>query len=194
MKIFVDFDDTLAMSSVTVVQYLNERYGLNKAVNDVHDWCYRSIYRHMTPKMVEDIYAGDYFWENVNLFHNAVDILRGHEVTICSCGCSENLRRKAQFLSERSLGYGMAFISTEGGKKSGKDKCEFDMAGAIQIDDRVDSLIYTNAAVKILFKNGNNHTWQNIPSGANIYVVDTWEEIKELLRWFNDNPDFPADR
>lgn len=194
MKIFVDFDDTLAMSSVTVVQYLNERYGLNKAVNDVHDWCYRSIYRHMTPKMVEDIYAGDYFWENVNLFHNAVDILRGHEVTICSCGCSENLRRKAQFLSERSLGYGMAFISTEGGKKSGKDKCEFDMAGAIQIDDRVDSLIYTNAAVKILFKNGNNHTWQNVPSGANIYVVDTWEEIKELLRWFNDNPDFPADR
>ena len=194
MKIFVDFDDTLAMSSVTVVQYLNERYGLNKAVNDVHDWCYRSIYRHMTPKMVEDIYAGDYFWENVNLFHNAVDILRGHEVTICSCGCSENLRRKAQFLSERSLGYGMAFINTEGGKKSGKDKCEFDMAGAIQIDDRVDSLIYTNAAVKILFKNGNNHTWQNVPSGANIYVVDTWEEIKELLRWFNDNPDFPADR
>lgn len=194
MKIFVDFDDTLAMSSVTVVQYLNERYGLNKAASDVHDWCYRSIYRHMTPKMVEDIYAGDYFWENVGLFHNAVDILRGHEVTVCSCGCSENLRRKAQFLSENSLGYGMAFINTEGGKKSGKDKCEFDMAGAIQIDDRVDSLLYTNAAVKILFKNGNNHTWQNVPSGANIYVVDTWEEIKELLRWFNDNPDFPADR
>lgn len=194
MKIFVDFDDTLAMSSATVVQYLNERYGLSKAVADVHDWCYRSIYRHMTPKMVEDIYAGDYFWENVNLFHNAVDILRGHEVTVCSCGCSENLRRKAQFLSESSLGYGMAFINTEGGKKSGKDKCEFDMAGAIQIDDRVDSLLYTNAAVKILFKNGNNHTWQNVPSGANIYVVDTWEEIKELLRWFNDNPDFPADR
>ena len=194
MKIFVDFDDTLAMSSVTVVQYLNEMYRLNKAVTDVHDWCYRSIYRHMTPKMVEDIYAGDYFWENVNLFHNAVDILRGHEVTVCSCGCSENLRRKAQFLSESSLGYGMAFINTEGGKKSGKDKCEFDMAGAIQIDDRVDSLLYTNAAVKILFKNGNNHTWQNVPSGANIYVVDTWEEIKELLRWFNDNPDFSADR
>ena len=194
MKIFVDFDDTLAMSSVTVVQYLNEKYGLNKAVTDVHDWCYRSIYRHMTPKMVEDIYAGDYFWENVGLFHNAVDILRGHEVTVCSCGCSENLRRKAQFLSENSLGYGMAFINTEGGKKSGKDKCEFDMAGAIQIDDRVDSLLYTNAAVKILFKNGNNHTWQNVPSGANIYVVDTWEEIKELLRWFNDNPDFSVDR
>lgn len=194
MKIFVDFDDTLAMSSVTVVQYLNERYGLSKAVTDVHDWCYRSIYRHMTPKMVEDIYAGDYFWENVSLFHNAVDILRGHEVTVCSCGCSENLRRKAQFLSESSLGYGMAFINTDGGKKSGKDKCEFDMAGAIQIDDRVDSLLYTNAAVKILFKNGNNHTWQNVPSGANIYVVDTWEEIKELLRWFNDNPDFSADR
>ena len=194
MKIFVDFDDTLAMSSVTVVQYLNERYGLNKAANDVHDWCYRSIYRHMNPKMVEDIYAGDYFWGNVNLFHDAVDTLRGHEVTVCSCGCSENLRRKAQFLSESNLGYGMAFINTEGGKKSGKDKCEFDMTGAVQIDDRVDSLLYTNAAVKILFKNGNSHTWQKVPSGANIYVVDTWEEIKELLRWFNDNPDFSADR
>lgn len=194
MKIFVDFDDTLAMSSATVVNYLNEKYGLSKTVNDVHDWCYRSVYRHMTPKMVEDVYAGDYFWNNVALFRDAVDILRGHDVTVCSCGCSENLRRKAQFISESALGYGIAFIDTQGGRKSGRDKCEFDMAGAVQIDDRVDSLLYTNAAVKILFKNGNSHTWQKIPAGADIYVVDTWQEIEELLRWFNDNPDFPADR
>lgn len=194
MKIFVDFDDTLAMSSATVVDYLNEKYGSSKTVNDVHDWCYRSVYRHMTPKMVEDVYAGDYFWNNVALFRDAVDILRGHDVTVCSCGCSENLRRKAQFISESALGYGIAFIDTQGGRKSGRDKCEFDMAGAVQIDDRVDSLLYTNAAVKILFKNGNSHTWQKIPAGADIYVVDTWQEIEELLRWFNDNPDFPADR
>lgn len=194
MKIFVDFDDTLAMSSATAVNYLNEKYGLSKTVNDVHDWCYRSVYRHMTPKMVEDVYAGDYFWNNVALFRDAVDILRGHDVTVCSCGCSENLRRKAQFISESALGYGIAFIDTKGGRKSGRDKCEFDMAGAVQIDDRVDSLLYTNAAVKILFKNGNSHTWQKIPAGADIYVVDTWQEIEELLRWFNDNPDFPADR
>lgn len=194
MKIFVDFDDTLAMSNATVVNYLNEKYGLSKTVNDVHDWCYRSVYRHMTPKMVEDVYAGDYFWNNVALFRDAVDILRGHDVTVCSCGCSENLRRKAQFISESALGYGIAFIDTQGGRKSGRDKCEFDMAGAVQIDDRVDSLLYTNAAVKILFKNGNSHTWQKIPAGADIYVVDTWQEIEELLRWFNDNPDFPADR
>ena len=99
------------MSSVTVVQYLNERYGLNKAASDVHDWCYRSIYRHMTPKMVEDIYAGDYFWENVGLFHDAVDILRGHEVTVCSCGCSENLQIITSFITVVIISQKMAFVN-----------------------------------------------------------------------------------
>lgn len=194
MKIFCDFDDTLATSSETVVAYINMQYKLNKTTDDLHDWCYRSIYRHMTPKMVEDIYAGDYFWENVKLFPNAVEILEGNEVVLCSCGCDENLRRKVKFIRDNGLDYDFALINTQNGKKNGKNKCEFDMAGAVQIDDRADSLMHTNAAVKILFKNGNNHTWQKVPFGSNIYVVDTWDEIKEILRWFNDNQSFSADR
>lgn len=185
LRVFVDFDDTLARSSETVVNYFNERYGLSKTEDDIHDWCYRSIYRGSSPELTNAIYAGDYFWSNVKLFDGAVDILDGHNVSLCTCGNEENLRRKHLFLVEHGLPYKEAFIDTRTG--FGRDKCRFDMTGAIQIDDRTDALLHTNAAVKILFKNFHNHEWQHIPAGANIYAVDTWDEIKEIMGWFNDN-------
>lgn len=191
MKIFVDFDDTLAKSSDVVVEYLNERYGLNKTTQDIHDWCYRSICKQMTPTLVETIYSGDYFWNNVQLFGGAVDVLAGHDVYLCTCGSDANLKRKSVFLKERGLPYKEAFVKTSDGN-SGKDKRMYDMAGAIQIDDRADALLYTNAAVKILFKNGNNHTWQRLPAHTDILVVNTWDEIKEIVRWYSDNQSFSA--
>lgn len=191
MKIFVDFDDTLAKSSDVVVEYLNDRYSLNKTTQDVHDWCYRSICKQMTPTLVEAIYSGDYFWNNVQLFDDAVDVLAGHDVYLCTCGSDANLEKKSVFLKERGLPYKEAFVKTSDGN-SGKDKRMYDMAGAIQIDDRVDALLYTNAAVKILFKNGNNHTWQKLPAHTNILVVNTWDEIKEIVRWYSDNQSFSA--
>ena len=191
MKIFVDFDDTLAKSSEVVVEYLNQRYGLNKTIEDVHDWCYRSVYKQMTPMLVEAIYSGDYFWNNIRLFDKAVDILAEHDVYLCTCGSNANLGRKSAFLKERCLPYKEAFVKTSEGK-FGKDKRMYDMAGAIQIDDRVDALLYTNAAVKILFKNGNDHIWQKLPKHTNILVVNTWDEIEEIVRWYSDNQDFSS--
>ena len=191
MKIFVDFDDTLAKSSEVVVEYLNQRYGLNKTIEDVHDWCYRSVYKQMTPTLVEAIYSGDYFWNNIRLFDKAVGVLAEHEVYLCTCGSDANLGRKSAFLKERRLPYKEAFVKTADGK-FGKDKCMYDMAGAIQIDDRVDALLYTNAAVKILFKNGNDYTWQKLPKHTNILVVNTWDEIEEIVRWYSDNQDFSS--
>ena len=194
MKVFVDFDDTLARSSETVVKYLNQKYGLNKTADDVHDWCFRSIWKYMNPLLVEIIFASDFFWSDIRLFDKAVDVLRGHEVTLCTCGSKKNLECKRKFIADNNLGYAEAFVDISDGTKSGKDKRDFDMAGAIQIDDRVDSLLYTNAAVKILFKNGHNHTWQIVPAGSGIYAVDTWDEIEEIVRWFNDNQSLPAYR
>lgn len=191
MKIFVDFDDTLAKSSDVVVEYLNQRYGLNKTTRDIHDWCYRSICKQMTPVLVEAIYSGDYFWNNIQLFDGATDTLAKHDIYLCTCGSDANLKRKSAFLKEHGLSYKEAFVKTSDGN-SGKDKCMYDMAGAIQIDDRVDALLYTNAAVKILFKNGNNHTWQKLPAHTNILVVNTWDEIEEIVRWYSDNQSFSA--
>ena len=191
MKIFVDFDDTLAKSSEVVVEYLNQRYGLNKTTKDIHDWCYRSVCKQMTSTLVEAIYSGDYFWNNIRLFDKAVDILSEHDVYLCTCGSDANLGRKSAFLKERRLPYKEAFVNTADGK-TGKDKRMYDMAGAIQIDDRVDALLYTNAAVKILFKNGNDYTWQKLPKHTNILVVNTWDEIEEIVRWYSDNQDFSS--
>ena len=61
----------------------------------------------------------------------------------------------------------------------------------IQIDDNMSSIENTNAAVKILFQNNNNFTWNRPkPNIDNLYIAQTWKEICQILEFFNKNPEF----
>ena len=64
------------------------------------------------------------------------------------------------------------------------------MRNGNQIDDRMDCLRHTNAAVKILLRNNANYSW-NIPdvNMENLYVVNSWEEIQEIINFALENTD-----
>ena len=53
--IFLDVDDVLLNSSAAVVAILNQRYGINKTLDDLVDWGYKSIYRNLTKEQVSEI-------------------------------------------------------------------------------------------------------------------------------------------
>ena len=63
--IFLDVDDILLDSSAAVVAILNQRYGLNKTLDDLFDWGYKSIYRNLTKEQVNEIYESEEFWSSV---------------------------------------------------------------------------------------------------------------------------------
>ena len=65
-----------------------------------------------------------------------------------------------------------------------KDKKRFDMAGAIQIGDTWQELEQTNASIKILFKDYHDYSWQQVPPNAEVYIVDTWKEISDIIGWY----------
>ena len=54
----------------------------------------------------------------------------------------------------------------------------------IQIDDRTDCLMGTNANIKILFKNHQEFDWnQTYDINEPIYIMNDWKEIIETLEF-----------
>ena len=176
LKIFCDFDDTLFKSSKRVIDIINSRYGLCKTESDLHDWRYRSIHKGITDKEVISIYDSEDFFVGLEEMNGAIDVINGHEVIICTKGTRGNIVNKKKFVKE-NMPYVSGFITANDGKE------RFDMSGCVQIDDRYDNLSRTNALVKILFKNFNDFEWQKCEVNSDIYVVNTWEEINQILKF-----------
>lgn len=184
MKIFCDFDDTLVRSSKKVVEIINSDFGTSKTEDDVKDWGYKSIYHGMNKQIIDKIFADERFFINLEFFDGALEFLSNRDVEFCTLGTKENLKRKYNFLKE-NFPSGFSYSGLEHG-----DKSSIDMSGGIQIDDKVSYLENTNASVKILFRNYKNLDYQIIPPNSNIYSVNSWEEIEQLvsfLEGFNEN-------
>jgi len=190
MKIFCDIDDTVLKSSKRIIEMLNEKYGLNKSEKDLKDWNYTSVYNQLTDGDVLSLFEDDTFFDKVQIFEESVFVLKGHDVYFCTKGTDENLRKKEKKIKEIfKIKY--SFIGL--GFDDGFDKSKVDMFNAIQIDDRYDSLEKTNASIKILFKNYNNFEWQKVPDGINnIYVVNTWKEILQIIDFIGRNFNEPC--
>ena len=46
-KVVFDFDDTLVKSSEEIIRQINNKYNLNKTIDDLTDWNYSSIYKEL---------------------------------------------------------------------------------------------------------------------------------------------------
>lgn len=184
--VFLDADDTILESSKTVIGYLNVKYQISppKRFSDLKDWGYTSIYRGVTPEEIEAIYNSDEFFENVTAvapFVVAYERLKeDFDFRVVTIGTVENLDRKERWF-KRNFPL-MTFIGIETtGLPSKHDKSVVNMEGAIQIDDRVDALLSTKASCKILLQNNISVAWNTPPPGANLYIVQNWNEIAQIL-------------
>lgn len=191
MKIFLDCDDTIIDSSKCIIDLLNKKNGTNKTINDLKDFNYRSIDKTLTSSDVLRLFEFDEFWENIRyntdfLKYNSF-LCDNFDIEIVSCGTKRNLKKKKEFL--KPLGYEFTGIFIDDSVNLCKNL--INMQGGIQIDDNMRSMENTNAAIKILLKNGHDFLWNNpTPNIDNLYVVQNWEEIYHILEFFKKNPDF----
>lgn len=191
VRIFLDCDDTIINSSECIIDLLNKKNGTNKTIKDLKDFHYRSIDKTLTDEDVIKLFESDNFWGSVDYFDEFLEIKdfidSNFKVEIVSCGTKLNLEKKKEKL--KSLGYKFNGILIKDDLNLCK-KC-IDMQDGIQIDDNMSSIENTNAAVKILFQNNNNFTWNRPKLNIdNLYVVQTWKEICQILEFFKKNPEF----
>lgn len=194
IKVFIDVDDTLLQSSEAVIDVLNQKYNTGKTVQDVRDWGFKSIKSDLTSEEVGEIFGSSMFWDCVKPIANCLETLQKFsdhlDITIVTVGSAENLKYKAEWLEEflpQATLLGIPCTEEHSNGKFSKDVT--DMKGGIQIDDRMDAL-HTNASLKILIKNGRNWKWGNPDINMdNLYIVNYWDEIQQILSFFIEHPD-----
>lgn len=188
IKVFIDCDDVLIKSQEAVIDIINKKYNTNKNINDLRDWDYRSIYKGITNQEKINIYKSQEFFDIVEYIEDAketyLELAPIIDWEIISQGTWSNLRKKRKFLKQ-TLSVDELYALPLHISKS-----VVDMTGAIQIDDVTANLIGSSAAIKILYRPREQY-WNQVPNTEdNFYVVKDWKELKELLVWFAENPDF----
>lgn len=191
VKVFLDCDDTIIDSSKCIINLLNKKNGTNKTIKDLKDFHYLSIDKTLTSNDVIELFESNDFWNTV---HYSQEFLRynrfldnNFEVEIVSCGTRLNLEKKERYLKD--LGYKFTGVLID--NDMNLCKRHINMQGGIQIDDNIQSIENTNAAIKILFQGGNNFPWNRVkPNADNLYVAQTWEEVYQILEFFKKNPEF----
>lgn len=191
IKLYLDCDDTIINSSECIINLLNKKNNTNKTIKDLKDFHYRSIDKTLINEDVVKLFESDEFWDLVNYnngFLNVKKILDlNFDIEIVSCGTELNLKKKEEKL--KLLGYKFTGILI----KDDSDLCKkcINMQSRIQIDDNMKSIENTNSTIKILFQNNNEFTWNKPKSNIdNLYIVQTWEEICQILEFFKKNPEF----
>lgn len=196
IRLFIDADDTILESSKAAINILNKKFNIvpQKTYDDMKDWGYRSIYHQCTTKIVNEIYDSEEFFNIVKIHPDFMKFYNIHkndfEWYIVTKGHSENIKKKKEYFSKHlplADVIGCQFKSSENEEY---DKSHIDMNYGIQIDDRTDCLLGTNANVKMLFKNGRDFYWnQTNKTNESLYKMNTWKEIVETLEFALKNSD-----
>lgn len=198
ITLYIDADDTIMLSSVAVIDILNEKYNIipKKTIDDLRDWGYRSIYGRLSKEEKDAIYESDEFYDKVKIDPDFLNFYKSNhkffDFVIVTKGTAINIKKKQKFLKS-VLGNGFDYIGmsidineTDLSKKF--DKSSVNMKHGIQIDDRTDALAKTNAPIKILYRHNTDMTWNRDYDGINnLYAANTWKEIIEILLFAKDN-------
>lgn len=157
-NIFLDFDCTLVKSIDPVLNELNRRYGTNVKPNEIKTWNFIEVNENMTTEEIEEIFASDYFYDNLEFYDGAEDFLKSHEnnVIIVTKGTPLNLYKKKLWLDNKGF-ENIKFI----GLPINVSKKFIDMSDSIFIDDSTYNLEDSNARIKIQFRQFNEENEWN---------------------------------
>ena len=195
ITLYLDADDTILLSSVAVIDILNERYNIipKKTIDDLKDWEYKSIYGRLSKEEKNAIYGSDEFFDRVKIHPDFLDFYnknyKDFNFVIVTKGTEENIKKKKKFL-RKVLDKGFEYIGLpindrfddEEDNTKKFDKSCVNMKHGIQIDDRTDALATTNAPIKILYKHNTDMRWnRGYENIENFYATNPWKEIIDIL-------------
>ena len=191
IDLFLDFDDTICLTSKQFVKLANKKYKKEEDWNNINRCDFKDLYPEITNNDIDNIFSSEDFFVDLELCENCLDVINSIKnlvnIHIATIGTDKNLKNKMKWIKENlNVDFNFNGILDTGIS----DKSSVDMSGAIFVDDRIDNLRSSNANIKILYKNYHNYSWQQIEPNDDIYVVDSWEQIYSILDFISKNPEF----
>lgn len=188
MKLFIDFDNTIANSSEVIVDMLNERFGKNENFEKLRKYDFSDLFPECSYWDIEKFFNSDEMFERLKIFPNMIETVDAFkdffdEISIVTIGTKDNLENKKRFLKENNLE--LTFCGIENNGRS--DKSSVDMHNGVFIDDHIGCLHSSNAKIKILMKNVENGEWNKVEPNDDIYVVNNWYEVYSIFDFIKKN-------
>lgn len=187
-KILIDIDDTLLKSSEEIIRELNLKNGTNKTIDNLKDYGYRSIDKNITKQDITYMYGSKTFWSNVEFNDYAIDFLKKYSnifsIIFISYGDCKNLTYKESFIYRMVAKYNLTEIGFIGCDNTINEtnKSEVLLSNVyMAIDNHVGHLEQLNSPKKVLFKNGQDVTWNKVPINSDWYVVDNFKDIETMI-------------
>lgn len=188
MKLFIDFDNTIANSSEVIVDMLNEHFGKNENFEKLRKYDFSDLFPECSYWDIEKFFNSDEMFERLKIFPNMIETVGAFkdffdEISIVTIGTKDNLENKKRFLKENNLE--LTFYGIENNGRS--DKSSVDMHNGVFIDDHIGCLHSSNAKIKILMKNVENGEWNKVEPNDDIYVVNNWYEVYSIFDFIKKN-------
>ena len=188
MKLFIDFDNTIANSSEVIVDMLNEHFDKNENFEKLRKCDFSDLFPECSYWDIEKFFNSDEMFERLKIFPNMIETIDAFkdffdEISIVTIGTKDNLENKKRFLKENNLE--LTFYGIENNGRS--DKSSVDMHNGVFIDDHIGCLHSSNAKIKILMKNVENGEWNKVEPNDDIYVVNNWYEVYSIFDFIKKN-------
>ena len=188
MKLFIDFDNTIANSSEVIVDMLNEHFDKNENFEKLRKYDFSDLFPECSYWDIEKFFNSDEMFERLKIFPNMIETVDAFkdffdEISIVTIGTKDNLENKKRFLKENNLE--LTFYGIENNGRS--DKSSGDMHNGVFIDDHIGCLHSSNAKIKILMKNVENGEWNKVEPNDDIYVVNNWYEVYSIFDFIKKN-------
>lgn len=188
MKLFIDFDNTIANSSEVIVDMLNEHFDKNENFEKLRKYDFSDLFPECSYWDIEKFFNSDEMFERLKIFPNMIETVNAFkdffdEISIVTIGTKDNLENKKRFLKENNLE--LTFYGIENNGRS--DKSSVDMHNGVFIDDHIGCLHSSNAKIKILMKNVENGEWNKVEPNDDIYVVNNWYEVYSIFDFIKKN-------
>lgn len=188
MKLFIDFDNTIANSSEVIVDMLNEHFDKNENFEKLRKYDFSDLFPECSYWDIEKFFNSDEMFERLKIFPNMIETVDAFkdffdEISIVTIGTKDNLENKKRFLKENNLE--LTFYGIENNGRS--DKSSVDMHNGVFIDDHIGCLHSSNAKIKILMKNVENGEWNKVEPNDDMYVVNNWYEVYSIFDFIKKN-------
>lgn len=189
IKLFLDFDETITLSTKQFVKVANKKFNLNKNWHESKLWNFTDLYPEITVEDVNEIFCSEDFFVDLEPHKGVVETIEklkdGLSLHIATIGLKENLNKKVEWIKKNFKDVEFEFTGIlDDGVNIVYNKSSIDMSGSIFIDDRIDNLRSSNAKLKILYKDYRNYSWQKTDCNEDIYIVNSWKEIYDILDFF----------
>lgn len=185
-KIYVSFE-SITNSQEVIIDLLNKKYNINppKTIKDLKDLTYKSIYRQIDGKDVEKIMKSKEYYDNLKINQSFKDFYEQTKSLYEWAIIIENKYREIEYLSPMLIwilnNIGDIIIA------SLYKPINQTILDGIHIDLNYNNFNFnSNGYFKLLLTNFTNTNYNYIKGGEdNLYQVNTWEEIIQILNFFD---------